>query len=345
MSLLYKFVKNGGKIGLPLFFGRLEINGEENVPKNKPFLIAPNHQNAFLDAILMGVYIKKPVHFLTRSDVFVTPFEGVLSALNMMPVYRIRDGYEKLSKNEEVFAKCASLLKKGLPVLIFPEGNMDEGHYLRPLSKGTARLALQTQINMDEDLLILPVGINYFDHFRPRHKCIINFGAPIKVKDYLEKYNTHKAKGLIALRNDLSSAMKSQLLIPEKEGYETKVKALNRKNEKISFTELKNKIATDNFETYSSLRRLKAIPQVLTLFNPLAIGIVSYILSQKIDHRQFDASIKYTLGFFLSVLWWLLLFIILFYFFNPVTASVGTTISIILLFVRSDLKKITDPAS
>ena len=87
MTWLYFLVKNIGKVCVPLFFGRLEINGREHIPKDHSFIIAPNHQNAFLDAILMGVYLRKPVHFLTRSDVFVPPFLGVLHSLNMMPVY------------------------------------------------------------------------------------------------------------------------------------------------------------------------------------------------------------------------------------------------------------------
>ena len=163
MSLLYKFVKYSGRIGLPLYFGELEINGKEHIPRDVPFLIAPNHQSAFLDAVIMGVYNPKPVHFLTRSDVFVSPFIGALKALNMMPVYRLRDGYEKLSKNEEIFAKCEQLLAQGLPVLIFPEGNMGDGHFLRPLTKGTARLAIQSYEHLGTEVQILPVGINYFN--------------------------------------------------------------------------------------------------------------------------------------------------------------------------------------
>ena len=65
MSLLYKFVKHSGRFGLPFYFGRLEINGKEHIPKEAPYIIAPNHQSAFLDAVLMGTYHKKPISFLT----------------------------------------------------------------------------------------------------------------------------------------------------------------------------------------------------------------------------------------------------------------------------------------
>ncbi len=339
MGLLYSFVKYSGRIGLPLYFGRLEINGRENIPKDLPFIIAPNHQSAFLDAIMLGIYCHKPVHFLTRSDVFVKPFIGILTAFNMMPVYRIRDGYEKLSKNEEVFAKCNDLLAKGLPVLIFPEGNMGDGHFLRPLTKGTARMAFQAQDIIDKDVLILPVGINYFHHDRPRYKCIINYGKPLRVRDYVTLYEKQKAKGLIKLRNDLSDAIKNQLVIPEKEGYADKVKALHRNNEHLNFQSLKSKIAEGKINMPKYTPSMRWLPEFLSVFNPLSIGVVTYIMTNVIKERQFTSSIKYTLGLLLSMIWWLSLFVVTTWIWDWKIGITATLLSVAMLFLRSDLKK------
>lgn len=343
MSLLYNFVKYTGRIGLPLYFGQLEINGQEYIPKDVPFLIAPNHQSAFLDAVIMGVYNPKPVHFLTRSDVFVKPFIGALEALNMMPVYRIRDGYEKLSKNEEIFARCEALLAKGMPVLIFPEGNMGDGHFLRPLTKGTARLAFQSFENLGTDVQILPVGINYFNHDRPRYKCIVNFGQPLNIRDYMALYNTHKAKGLIQLKNDLSGAIKKLLLIPNKEGYGASYEALNRKNEKCSFGNLKKALADNTYDKATFFTGGSFISKLLALFNPLAIGVVHYLLKKVVKERQFTSSLKYTLGLLLSVIWWIILYVSVAAFFDAKTAGIAVLVSVTMLFLRSEIKKFTDP--
>lgn len=343
MGFLYQFVKYAGKVALPLYFGKLEINGKEHIPRGKSYIIAPNHQSAFLDAIILGVHNHPPVHYLTRSDVFVKPFVGVLTALNMMPVYRLRDGYEKLSKNEEVFAKCHRLLEEKTPVLIFPEGNMDDGHFLRTLTKGTARMAVQSQEKMDGDLYILPVGINYFHHDRPRYKCVLNFGPPLKVNDYMDLYQEHKAKGLIKLRNDLSYGIKDLLLIPEKDNYQETVKALNRTNEQLNFKTLKARIADTPHKTPKYFSALKFIPAILSIFNPLTIWGVQYILKSVITERQFFGSLKYILGLFLSLFWWAILFAGLMTIFSTKVAITGVIISIVMLFVRSDLKKYTDP--
>jgi len=343
MSFLYKFVKYTGRIALPIYFGRLEINGKEHIPVNDPYIIAPNHQSAFLDAILMGVYHKKPVHFLTRSDVFVDPFTKVLSALNMMPVYRIRDGYEKLSKNEEIFAKCRDILAAGNPVLIFPEGNMDDGHFLRPLTKGTSRMAITSQLAIDQGIKILPVGINYFHHDRPRYKCIINYGPAIHVKDYLASYESHKAKCLIALRNDLSERIKALLLIPEKEDYKDQHAGLNRLNESKSFRDIKQCLANGTYKKASYITWLRWLPPILSLANPLAIYGVRYLMDYHLKERQFESSVKYTLGLLLSMVWWTLLFICSTFLWDWKIGIAITLGSIALLLLRSELKKVTEP--
>ena len=343
MSLIYYFFKYSGRLGLPFYFGRLEINGQKNIPKEAPYIIAPNHQSAFLDAILMGVYHQKPVSFLTRADVFVGPFTKVLEALNMMPVYRLRDGYEKLSKNEEVFARCREILSAGNPVLIFPEGNMGEGHFLRPLTKGTSRMAIQSQLAIQKDLYILPVGINYFHHDRPRYKCIINYGPTISVRDYLDAYQQHKAKGLIALRDELSLRIKQLLLIPEKEGYQDRHPGLNRHTEYHSFSKVKEQLDRGVYKTANYLTVLNWLPQLLSIANPLAIYVTHYIMRTKLKDRQFKSSLKYVLGYYLSVIWWALLFITSWILWSWKVAIAITICSILLLFIRSWLKKISDP--
>ena len=143
---------------------------------------------------------------------------------------------------------------------------MDEGHFLRPLTKGTARLAFQAQEKMNSDLMIVPVGINYFHHYRPRNRCIIKFGNALRVKDYQKRYHENKAKGLIALKDDLTIAMKEQLLIPDKGDYNDKKKALNRLNERKGFKELKTSISTNTFNTAKYYSWLGPVANSLPLF-------------------------------------------------------------------------------
>ena len=68
--MVYKLIQFILRIYLPVLFKRLDYRGLENVPQDKPVVFAVNHQNAFLDGILVALKLRRPVFFLTRSDVF-----------------------------------------------------------------------------------------------------------------------------------------------------------------------------------------------------------------------------------------------------------------------------------
>ena len=60
----------------------------------------------------------------------------------MLPVYRVSEGVENLENNYTTFDACQKIFKKNKIVLIFSEGRCINEWHLRPLKKGTARLAL-----------------------------------------------------------------------------------------------------------------------------------------------------------------------------------------------------------
>lgn len=126
-----------------------------------PMLIAANHPNSFLDAIILSSLFKKPIYSLARGDAFTGNFiKLLLTSLNMLPVYRITEGAANLDKNYDTFNACQHLFKKNEIVLIFSEGRCINEWHLRPLKKGTARLAL-TAWMQNIPLKVLPLGINY----------------------------------------------------------------------------------------------------------------------------------------------------------------------------------------
>ena len=96
-------IKYTFKFASHFYFRKIKIYGLENIPKEGGVLFSPNHQGAFLDPLLVGCNIPKRVTSLTRSDVFGGPFQWFLDALSMLPVYRIRNGYASLKKNEAIF--------------------------------------------------------------------------------------------------------------------------------------------------------------------------------------------------------------------------------------------------
>jgi 1-acyl-sn-glycerol-3-phosphate acyltransferase len=148
-----------------------------------PLLLACNHPNSFLDSVLLDTIFKEPVWSLARGDVFKKPFYiKLLTALKILPVYRTSEGTENLSENYKTFDECIKIFKQNGVICIFSEGKCINEWHLRPLKKGTARLAVKA---WDENipLKVLPVGINFSSFNLFGKNIIMNFGEIISRDD------------------------------------------------------------------------------------------------------------------------------------------------------------------
>lgn len=146
-------------------------------------LIACNHPDSFLDAIIIATLFKKPVYSLARGDAFNNKLYALLlRSMKMFPVYRTSEGVENMEHNYKTFEACREIFKNDGIVLIFSEGRCINEWHLRPLKKGTARLAISSW-KEGIDLTILPLGINYQDFQSFGKNVHLNFGNFISHKD------------------------------------------------------------------------------------------------------------------------------------------------------------------
>ena len=124
----------------------------------------------------------------------------------MLPIYRIRDGWQSLSENQKTFDTCEKLFLKNGAIIIFPEGNHGDQRRLRPLSKGFTRLAFETlQKQTNVKISIIPVGLNYTDPQAFRSSVSVYFGEAILANDYFKE---PKQRATNQLRNDLANRLK-----------------------------------------------------------------------------------------------------------------------------------------
>ncbi len=198
-----------------VFYKKVVFTGVENIPKNTPVLIAPNHQNAVMDAFAVIFSQNYQVVFLARSDVFKNPTIGkILYFLKILPVFRLQDGKEKLELNEVVFQKSVEVLEHGRRVTIFPEAQHIDKRHLRVLKKGIQRVAFEAEAKHDFKLgiQIVPTGIYYSNYFNFRSVMQVNYGEPIKVADFKELYYENEQKAMIALRDEMSVRIKAQMI-------------------------------------------------------------------------------------------------------------------------------------
>ncbi len=182
--MLYSLLKIPAKFALKIYCRQVLINKKEILQSEGPLLIAANHPNSFLDAIILATLFDQPIFSLARGDAFANNFYSrLLRSLNMFPVYRISEGVENLENNYATFDDCQQLFKKNGVVLIFSEGRCINEWRLRPLKKGTARLAFSAWQN-GTVLKVLPTGINYSSFSVFGKNMQINFGEMITQNDF-----------------------------------------------------------------------------------------------------------------------------------------------------------------
>jgi 1-acyl-sn-glycerol-3-phosphate acyltransferase len=207
------------------YFYKVSIRGIENVDLEKINIYAPNHQNALMDALaLLSIYNFQPV-FLARSDIFKNKrINSILTFLKILPVYRMRDGYGELQKNDATFSKTIEILENKRGIGIFPEGSHGLKKQIRNLKKGIARISLLALENSNGkmEINIVPIGIYYQDHHKKRSHLFIEIGKPFSISGFYEQYLSNPAIAHNQLLDELRRRMKSVMLHVENEdAYDT----------------------------------------------------------------------------------------------------------------------------
>jgi 1-acyl-sn-glycerol-3-phosphate acyltransferase len=171
-------------LALRIFARRIRVNRPGNFKKTGPLLLAVNHPNSFLDAIILDILFEEPIWSLARGDAFKTALiKKLMRAIKTLPVYRVSEGVENLEENYQTFDACKNIFRQNGIVLIFSEGKCINEWHLRSLKKGTARLAFSCWKD-NIPLTVLPIGLNYNSFRKTGKNIFINIGQPIVKEDF-----------------------------------------------------------------------------------------------------------------------------------------------------------------
>lgn len=205
------------------FYSDITVTGRHYIPNDKPVLFVANHQNSFLDALHVVNNTRHFVHFLTRAEAFGNPvLDRFFESLNMLPVYRARDGFRTISRNRDIFADCFERLQQRDAVLVFAEASHKMVRRVRPLSKGFTRIVFGAEEKYDWqlDLQIIPVGINYADHCKSQTLVHIIFDEAMPAAEYKNLYKKDERGAAQKLKVDVADRLKKLTLhIPDKNHY------------------------------------------------------------------------------------------------------------------------------
>lgn len=293
--MLYPCLKIYVRLLRPLFCRHIIIDKPGLLKEKGPLLLAANHPNSFLDAVILDSLFEQPIWSLARGDVFKNKFIArLLNALKILPVYRVSEGVENLSSNYETFDSCKKIFREKGVVLIFSEGQCVNEWHLRPLKKGTARLAIDSW-KEGIPVKVMPVSINY-NSFRSFGKNLfIYFGDIITEKD-LPAIASEGAR-IQAFNNELRQQLEKGVYeIPQHE-FALQAKLLERKPSRLK-------------------RVLLAVPAFAgcLLHAPLYQPIKRYTLRKAFHNDHYDSILTALL--FISYLPYLLLLSVLLYSFT-----------------------------
>lgn len=210
LPLRYFIPKLGVNYAFKRYYRPYIVVGEENIPRDAPFIFAANHLNALMDALAMLSIMpwRHSIVFLARADMFRNKTAAFwLNYLKIMPAFRIRDGRENMTQNNDTFEKSVAVLHAGNAIGILPEGNQGSQRKMRPLQKGICRIAFtaQEKYGQEKKVKVVSVGLDYGDFIKYGKHIIINIGKPIEVADYMPEYMENAPAAMNSLRDKIAA--------------------------------------------------------------------------------------------------------------------------------------------
>lgn len=151
---------------------RARAIGLENVPKQAPVILAPNHFSAW-DHFFAGVYLRRQLRFMAKSQLFSNRVvEFIFFHGGVFPVRRG-------ARDEEAFVTARTILGQGGMVLIYIEGGRSRSRELGEAKPGVGRLALETGVPVIPVAIHGSAGVRGWKRLR-FPKVTIQYGRPLR---------------------------------------------------------------------------------------------------------------------------------------------------------------------
>jgi 1-acyl-sn-glycerol-3-phosphate acyltransferase len=171
--LFYLIVRSAVVAWCRVWLG-LRVIGRENLPLSGPYVLAPTHRSN-LDIPVAAAVSTRRLRFMGKDSLWkYRPVGAVLSALGGFPVVRG-------SADLEALKRCVDVLRRGEPLVLFPEGTRRSGPVVADLFDGAAFVAVKAGVP------IVPVAIAGTEESMgkgrrsiARGRCVMVIGAPLR---------------------------------------------------------------------------------------------------------------------------------------------------------------------
>lgn len=174
------FVRYATVVAYKLFYN-FHIEGAENIPQDKPLVLASNHRS-YADPVLLTMPMKLPVTYMAKEELFKNKlFAWFITMLGAFPVKRG-------SGDMKVIDDSVAILNSGRHLVIFPEGTRSKDGKVGRGKTGVALIAAKSGAD------VLPCGIIFEgEKLRFRSKLTVRFGKVIPAEEIAVEDTSPKA--------------------------------------------------------------------------------------------------------------------------------------------------------
>ena len=173
-----------------------KVEGTENIPRDRPFIIALNHSSYYETLLAHSIIIpmlEKRIHPFINSIYFKFPLVNmIINTSRSIPVYLKKDK-ESRKKNEKSIQIAVNYLKKGELILIFPEGRRSFDGKLGKAYNGIGKMVMKSKMP------VLPIGAIGTSKILPKGtmfprlvRCDAKIGKLMYFNRYFDKPNSKK---------------------------------------------------------------------------------------------------------------------------------------------------------
>lgn len=157
--------------GIYKLFYNFHIEGVENIPQDRPLVMASNHRS-YADPVILTMPMKRPVTYMAKEELFKNKLFGwFITKLGAFPVKRG-------SGDMQVIDDAVSILNSGRNLVIFPEGTRSKDGKVGKGKTGVALIAAKSGAD------VIPCGIIFEgEKLKFRSKLTLRFGNVIPAEE------------------------------------------------------------------------------------------------------------------------------------------------------------------
>ena len=142
-------------------YWKVRVTGRDRLPWRGPAVLVANHASLIDILVLFALF--RPYKWVSKAENFKLPFVGWNMRLN---------GYVPLRRGDRasvvaMLAQCGELLRRGNPVLFFPEGTRTKDGELQPFKDGAFELAVQHGVP------VIPIAVHGTGRALPKHGMVL----------------------------------------------------------------------------------------------------------------------------------------------------------------------------